>query len=93
MAGINFFQVARNKSKRLNVFDRHKNFNKDNENISKSDRLMNGIALWGSFYRANPHRFVEEYLFIQLKLFQKILIYMMMHCYYFIYLASRGQGR
>ena len=51
--------------------------------------IINRIA----FYRENPHRFVEEYLGIQLKTFQKILIYMMEHTDYFYYVASRGQGK
>lgn len=37
----------------------------------KSERIMNGIAVWAGFYRANPHRFVVDYLNIKLKLFQK----------------------
>lgn len=58
----------------------------------KSERIMQGVAYWASFYRCNPQRFVKDYLNINLKLFQKILIYMMMVCNYFMYLASRGQG-
>lgn len=58
----------------------------------KSERIMQGVAFWASFYRYNPQRFVKDYLNINLKLFQKILIYMMMACNYFMYLASRGQG-
>lgn len=41
----------------------------------------------------NPQRFVKDYLNINLKLFQKILIYMMMCNNYFMYLAARGQGK
>ena len=59
----------------------------------KSERLMEGVAYWGSFYRSNPQRFVKDYLNINLKLFQKILIYMMMVSTHFMYLASRGQGK
>lgn len=59
----------------------------------KSDRILEGVAYWGSFYRCNPHRFVEEYLNIKLKLFQKFLIFAMMHNYFFMYIASRGQGK
>lgn len=59
----------------------------------KAKRLMNGIGIWCSFYRANPQRFCEEYLNVHLKLFQKILLFMMNYCYYFMYLASRGQGK
>lgn len=59
---------------------------------SKAEKLMNTIAFRAGYYRSNPHRFVEDYFGITLKLFQKILLYMMMHCNYFIYCASRGQG-
>lgn len=59
----------------------------------KAEKIMNGVATWCSFYRANPHRFCEDYLNIHLKLFQKILIFMMMWYNYFIYIASRGQGK
>lgn len=56
----------------------------------KSERMMEGIGYWASFYRKNPQRFVSDYLNIRLKLFQKILIYCMMNNYYFMYIASRG---
>ncbi|MCM3257003.1 terminase family protein [Paenibacillus lautus] len=94
MSGYKNFQVSRNKSpKQSNVFTKGRNFNKKNDNISKSNRLMEGIGIWASFYRANPHRFVKEYLGINLKLFQMILIVMMNFSHYFMYLASRGQGK
>lgn len=90
MAGIKFFEVDRNKShKGNNIFKKGRNFSKK----PKSERLMDGIGVWASFYRANPHRFVKEYLGINLKLFQIILIFMMNHNHYFMYLASRGQGK
>ena len=59
----------------------------------KAERLMNGVAYWGAFYRCNPQRFVTDYLNIQLKLFQKILIYMMIVSTHFVYFAARGQGK
>ena len=59
----------------------------------KSERIMNGIAIWCSFYRSNPQRFVKDYLNVNLKLFQKILLYAMMHNNFFMYIASRGQGK
>ena len=59
----------------------------------KSERIMNGVAYWASFYRHNPHRFVKDYLNINLKLFQKILLYAMMLNNYFMYIAARGQGK
>ena len=56
----------------------------------KSERIMNGVAAWAGFYRENPHRFVKDYLNVNLKLFQKILLYAMMHNNFFMYLAARG---
>ena len=59
----------------------------------KSKRLMDGIGYWAAFYRKNPQRFVKEFLNMNLKLFQKILIYMMMVSTNFLYIASRGSGK
>lgn len=59
----------------------------------KAKKIMNGIAVWTSYYRANPHRFCSDYLNINLKIFQKILLVMMNYSNYFMYLASRGQGK
>lgn len=59
----------------------------------KSERIMNGVAAWAGFYRENPHRFIKDYLNVNLKLFQKILLYAMMHNDFFMYLAARGQGK
>lgn len=59
----------------------------------KTEKLMNGVAYWAAFYRMNPQRFVADYLNIQLKLFQKILIYMMIVSTHFAYFAARGQGK
>lgn len=28
----------------------------------KTSRIMNAVALWASFYRANPQRFCKDYL-------------------------------
>ena len=53
------------------------------------ERLMRWVGYW----RNNPHRFVEEYLGMNLKLYQKILMYMMDKSQWFMYIASRGQGK
>ena len=58
---------------------------------AKSEQIMNTIAWRAGYYRANPQRFAEV-LGFKLKLFQKILLYAMMHYHYFMYLAARGQG-
>lgn len=60
---------------------------------NKAEQIMNGVAIWASFYRANPHRFCKDYLNINLKLFQKILIHMMNLSNYFMYIAARGAGK
>ena len=59
----------------------------------KAQKVMETVAWRAGFYRANPHRFAEEVLGITLKLFQKILLFAMMHNNYIMYLASRGQGK
>lgn len=59
----------------------------------KSERIMNGVATWASFYRANPQRFCKDYLNINLKLFQQIIIYMMNICTNFCFAGSRGVSK
>jgi hypothetical protein len=94
MSGIKNYQIDRNKAyKGINIFEKGRNFNKSDENTAKSERLMEGVGIWASFYRSNPHRFVKEYLGINLKIFQIILLFMMNTSHYFMYLASRGQGK
>lgn len=64
--------------------------NTANDQKSKSDIIMETVAERASYYRANPHRFVEEFMGIKLRLFQKILIYCMMVYDYFFFIAARG---
>lgn len=59
----------------------------------KSERIMNGVAAWAGFYRSNPQRFVKDYLNVELKLFQKFLIYAMMHNNHFMFWAARSIGK
>ena len=56
----------------------------------KEKKILRGVSKWASFYRANPHRFCEDYLNIHLKLFQKILIFMFNKYNYSMYISSRG---
>ena len=56
-------------------------------------RVMNTVAERAAFYRANPQRFVRDYLGItNLKWFQEVILWMMNAEIFFMYLASRGQG-
>lgn len=89
----NYRTEDRKKKKEYDIYKKRKNFNKSNENRSKSEKLREGFKKWTSFFRANPHRFAEEYLGLKLKLFQKILLYMMFHVNMFAYFAARGQGK
>ena len=51
------------------------------------------VARAASYYRANPHRFVKEFLHIDLRWFQKIIIYAMNEYPAFCMIASRGLGK
>lgn len=92
MATYNNYSKS-NQQKKFDIFTQKRSLNKNMENMTKSEKLMTGIGLWTSFYRLFPHIFVKEYLGINLKPFQKILLYFMMHYNYFCYIASRGQGK
>ena len=59
----------------------------------KAQKIMETVAWRAGFYRANPHRFAKDYLNIDLRLFQKILIFMMNWSTHFIFFASRGLGK
>lgn len=91
MSSYSAFQVDRNKSKNnKNIFTQGKNVRKQS---SKSEKLMESIAVWASWYRFRIDKFAEDYLGIKLKLFQIFLLFAMQHNHYFMYLASRGQGK
>lgn len=61
---------------------------------SKYEQTMNTVAWRAAYYRNNPSRFCEDYLGIRnLKTFQKILLWCMMHYNKFYYVASRSQGK
>ena len=61
--------------------------------MNDDEKILNTAAFYAGYYRANPHRFAKDFLLLDLKLFQKILLYMMFVMDYFMYLASRGQGK
>lgn len=56
-------------------------------------KMMNTVAQRASFYRANPHRFVKDYLNINLHIFQQIILVMMNLSTNSMFLASRGIGK
>ena len=61
--------------------------------MTRQEKIMQGAAVWCSYYRSNPHRFAEDYLHLKLHLFQKILLVMMNVSTTFVFIASRGLGK
>ena len=59
----------------------------------KIDTLMDSVDSWASYYRANPHRFAKDYLGLNLRKFQQIILCAMFRYPNAIYLASRGGGK
>lgn len=91
MASYANFEVDRNKnSKGTNVLNKPKSVDKTNENMSKNEKMRYKVKLFTTFFRLNPHRFVESYFQIQLHLFQKIILYLMNINTIFMLVASRG---
>lgn len=56
---------------------------------SKSEKIMNTIAMKAAYYRSNPHR-ACELINVRLKWFQKIILWAMFYFNYSMYFASRG---
>ena len=54
---------------------------------------IKGAAKWISFFREYPFVFCEYYLNVNLKPFQCVLLYEMMHNSYFCFIAARGLGK
>lgn len=62
----------------------------NSEKEQRQKRILAGVKKWASYYRANPHRFAKDYLKLDLKLFQKILLFVMSRSFFIIYIAARG---
>lgn len=60
---------------------------------SKSEKIMKTVATRCSFYRANPQRFAKDYLNLTLKPFQQLLLFLMVRCTGFCFIAARGLGK
>jgi hypothetical protein len=64
------------------------------EEKSRRERVIEGMAIWGSYYRENFDLFVEEYLQLDfLKWFQTMLLVMMNRSRVFLWIAARGMGK
>jgi hypothetical protein len=76
-----------------NIFEKTKSVNNLEEVVTSNDKFMNKVKLWASFYRKYPFMFCKDYLNLNLKLFQKILLYLMFNFNFFMFIASRGLGK
>lgn len=61
--------------------------------MTRAENVMNGAAYWGAYYRYHPEQFVEDYLHIRLRYFQKFLLDMMFWATTFVMIACRGIGK
>ena len=61
--------------------------------MTRYERIWTNAVRDAAFYRKNPHLFARDYLHLDLRMFQRILIIMMNYCAIFIFIASRGIGK
>ena len=67
---------------------------KESRPKTRTERVIEGMAIWGSFYRQNIDIFVKEYLGLDfLKWFQISLLVMMDRSRTFLWIAARGMGK
>ena len=59
----------------------------------RSKKIMEVVAWRAGYYRCNPHRFVEDFIGIRLKLFQKIILWAMNWHDMFYFIACRGLSK
>lgn len=64
--------------------------------VTENDKFWYNFEAWICYWRLNIHRFIGEYMGLELALFQKILVYLMdapqeNKITSFIFFASRGQ--
>lgn len=64
-----------------------------NLSLNKKERLDEGVKIWASYYRQNIHRFAIDYLGLDLKPFQVVLLYMMDICLQSCLITTRGLGK
>lgn len=61
---------------------------------TRYDKILEGMAVWGSYYRENIDVFVKEYLNITyLKWYQYAVLCLMNANVIFLWIASRGMGK
>ena len=58
--------------------------------ITLQEQYNENFEAWVGYWRANPHRFITEYLGLPLYDFQKVLIWEMNNAANYIFIGSRG---
>lgn len=66
---------------------------RDDLSKDSQENLLEGIGIWGAFYRKNPGRFCIDYLKIDIHPFQHFLLYQLINNYQNAVLATRGLGK
>lgn len=61
--------------------------------MTRYERVLEGAAVWGAYYRKHPDKFAEDYLHVKLRLFQRVLLVMMFWSTIFVFIACRGIGK
>lgn len=61
--------------------------------MTRYQRILDGAAIWGAYYRWHTDKFAEDYLHIRLRVFQRLLIVMMFWSRIFVLVACRGIGK
>lgn len=60
---------------------------------NKQERLYEGAKIWTNYYRQNIHRFAKDYLGLNLKPFQDVMMYSVHSNDQSVIIASRGLGK
>lgn len=93
MASYVGFESDAKKYNNPNPYQTTKSVSNKNEVITSDKKFMEKVKIFASFYRQFPFEFAEDYLGVQLKFFQKLLLYIMFHFNFLMLIASRGLGK
>ena len=62
--------------------------------LNRQQKIDEGLGVWTSFYRANPHRFAKEYLGMTwMTPIQQVILNIILKFTYAMIIASRGFGK
>lgn len=88
--------MSKNKTIDLNVYEEVENDKVikvkrlKRQNKTMEERINETFESWVGYWRANPHRFITDYLGLPLYDFQRVLIYLMNKYPFDVWAASRG---